>query len=93
VLVLLKKNAEKFKEHTTTKNLVREGCVLVIPMPGKKVCDAVPVGVFLRKNFQNSIPVCSNTKIPLAVLQFLPATMQQVCHCFTVLSTMLWGWW
>jgi hypothetical protein len=35
----------------------------VIPIPGKKFWRAVPVCVLLRKNFWNSVPARSVTKI------------------------------
>jgi hypothetical protein len=51
------------------QNLVREGEVLVILMPGKKgFWNAVMACILLRNNFQNSIPACSVTKLPLGIL-------------------------
>jgi hypothetical protein len=37
-------------------------------MPGKKVRNAVPACIPLRKNFQNGVPACSVAKIPLHLL-------------------------
>jgi hypothetical protein len=52
--------------HRVTQNYVAEGGVSCTDVRRKRFRNAVPACVFLRKSFQNGVPMRSITKILLA---------------------------